>query len=179
MVNCSLPRLVGGVVAALSILLAIAAPSRALTAEEAMRFTYWTECSPLRLAIVVIDPESAARVGLTEEVVATAVRSRLRAARLYTDTDNLEIPLLVMHVDVASSKRITGGAFLIDVALHKPLHDPLTGLSSYAHTNYPHGLAYRPFGLHAGKAAFILSQIGLAMDGFLDAYLRVNEPACY
>lgn len=34
-------------------------------------------------------------------------------------------------------------------------------------------------GVSSGNAAFILSAIAQAMDGFLDAYLRVNEPACY
>ena len=143
-----------------------------------MRFVYWTGCSPLRL-VVVMDSEDAVRMGLTEEVVATAVRSRLRAARLYTDTDNREVPSLVIHVSVVNSQRRPGGAFVVDVALSKHLYDPLSGLSFPAQTNDLTGLLYSKFGLHSGNAAFILSGIAQAMDGFLDAYLRVNEPACY
>ena len=177
MEHCRL-RLAWGVLMALSVLLAVAAPLRAVTnAEESMRFMYWTGCSPLKL-IVAMDSDDAVRMGLTEEAIATAVRSRLRAARLYTDTNDREVPLLVMHVGVVSSKRITGGAFSIDVALHKHLYDPLSGHSFSAQTNDIAGLLYGILGLHAGNAAFILSQIGRAMDGFIDTYLRVNEPAC-
>ena len=169
-------RLVGGGLVALSVLLAIAAPLQAVTnVEEFWRFTYWTGCSPLRL-FVAMDSEDAVRMGLTEEAVATAVRSRLRAARLYTDTNNSEVPGLVVHVSVFSSQRRTGGAFSIDVALYKPLYDPLTSLSMPARTNDITTSAR--IGLHAGNAAFILSEIAQAMDEFLDAYLRVNEPAC-
>ena len=143
-----------------------------------MRFTYWTRCSPLRL-LVAMDPRDAVRIGLTEEVVATTVRSRLRAARLYTDTNNLEVPALLIHVGVVNSRRRPGGVFSIDIALHKHLYDPLTGHSFPAQTNDITGLGYGFLGLHAGNSSFILSQIARAMDGFLDAYLRVNEPACY
>lgn len=101
-------RLVGSVAAALSVLLA-AAPLQADTeAEEArMRFAYWTGCSPLKLFVSVASGpggELARRMGLTEAVVATAVRSRLRAARLYTDADNVEAPLLVARVTVYHSE---------------------------------------------------------------------------
>ena len=171
-------RLVGGVVVALLVLLAVAASSQAVTdAEEFMRFTYWTGCSLLGL-VVAIDSEDAVRMGLTEEAITTAVRSRLRSARLYTDTNDREVPVLVVYVGVVNSQKIAGGAFSIDVALHKHLYDPLSGLSFPAQTNDVAGRGYGGVGLHAGNAAFILSEIARAMDGFLDAYLRVNEPAC-
>ena len=176
MEHCRL-RLAWSVLVALSVLLA-AAPLQAVTnAEEMMRFAYWTGCSPLRLR-VVMDSEDAVRMGLTQEAVATTARSRLRAARLYTDPNNREAPVLIIHVGVVSSKKRTGGAFIVDVALHKLLYDTLSGLSKPARTNDITGLLYSRVGLHAGNAAFILSEIARAMDGFLDAYLRVNEPAC-
>ncbi len=178
MANCSLPRLVGSGAAVLLVLLAIAAPSWALTdVEELMRFTYWTGCSPLRL-LVVMESDDAVKMGLTEEAITTAVRSRLRAARLHTDTDDPETPILMMYVRVVNSKRITGGAFRIDAALHKFLYDPLTGLSSLARTNDIFG-RHAKIGLHSEDAAFILSGIAQVMEGFLDEYLRFNEPACY
>ncbi len=169
-------RLVGGVLVALSVLLAIAAPSQAITNEEFMRFTYWTGCSPLRLGVVI--SEDAVTAGLTEESVATAVRSRLRSAWLYTDTNDLEVPMLMVHVSVVNSRRRPGGAFSIEMALYKHLYDPLTGLSIPARTNDMVGGLYGKTGMYSGNAAFILSVIAQAMDGFLDAYLRVNEPAC-
>ena len=188
--NCSLPRLVGGGTAVLLVLLAIAAPSRALadgekSLRDLMRFTYWTECSPLRLIVLIGDPEEAARIGLTEEAITTAVRSRLRAARLYTDTSNPEVPRLVILVRVVNSKIVTGGAFNIDMALNKPRYDPLSGHSFPAGPGSLLRLLTNShstdLGLHSGDStglAFILSAIGQKMDGFLDAYLRVNESAC-
>ena len=145
--------------------------------QDIERFWYWTGCSPLRLR-VLINPTEAVRMDLTQEAVATAVRSRLRAARLYTDTNNREVPLLMIYVDLVNSKRMTGGAFIIQAALLKHLYDPLSGLSFLAQTN-PNLTQDSAMGLHAGKAAFIRSQIASVMDHFLDAYLRVNEPACY
>ena len=169
-------RLVGVVLVALLVLLAIAAPSQAITNEEFMRFTYWTGCSPLRLGVV--PSEDAATVGLTEGVITTAVRSRLRSAWLYTDTNDREVPMLMVHVSVVNSRRRPGGVFSIEMALHKHLYDPLTGLSIPARTNDIVGGIYSKIGMYSGNAYFILSAIAQAMDGFLDAYLRVNEPAC-
>ena len=175
MEHCRL-RLVGGVLVALLVLLA-AAPLQAVTdAEEFMRFTYWTGCSPLRLGVA--PSEDAVTVGLTEGVITTAVRSRLRSARLYTDTNDREVPMLIVHVSVVNSRRRPGGAFSIEMALHKHLYDPLTGLSIPAQTNDIVGGLYGKTGMYSGNAYFILSMIAQAMDGFLDAYLRVNEPAC-
>ena len=169
-------RLVGVVLVALLVLLAIAAPSQAITNEELMRFTYWTGCSPLRL--VVASSEDAVTVGLTEGVITTAVRSRLRSARLYTDTNDREVPTLMVYVSVVNSRRRPGGVFSITMALHKHLYDPLTGLSFPARTNSITGEIYSRIGMYSGNADFILSGVAQAMDGFLDAYLRVNEPAC-
>lgn len=144
---------------------------------ETERFMYWTECSPLGL-FVFADPgnEDVVRMGLTEEDIATAVRSRLRAARLYAGMNNREVPQLMIAVRVVNSKIRTGGAVSINVGLFKHLYDPLSSFSSLAQTN---PLFDSAIGLHAGKPAFVLSQIGQMMDGFLDTYLRVNEPACY
>ena len=170
-------RLVGDILVALLVLLAAAAPLQAVTTgEEFMRFTYWTGCSPLRLGVAI--SEDAVTAGLTEESVATAVRSRLRSAWLYTDTNDLEVPMLIVHVSVSNSRRRPGGAFSIEMALYKHLYDPLTGLSIPARTNDMAGGLYGKTGMYSGNTAFILSGIAQAMDGFLDAYLRVNEPAC-
>ena len=172
-------RLVGAVVAALSVLLAATAPLQAVTeAKEArMRFAYWTGCSPLKLFVSISTAEAARRMGLTEAVVATAVRSRLRAARIYTDTDNVEVPLLVAHVALYHSEdqQITGGAHDVTLSLYKHVDDPLSGLSGYAETKI---VRVGMLGMHDGKAAFILSGIARIMDSFIDDYLRVNEPAC-
>ena len=172
-------RLVGAVVAALSVLLAATAPLQAVTeAKEArMRFAYWTGCSPLKLFVSILTVEAARRMGLTEAAVATAVRSRLRAARIYTDTDNAEVPLLVAQVAIyySEDQQIIGGAHHVRLSLYKHVHDPLSGLSGYAETKIlPVGM----LGVHDGKAAFILSGIAGIMDSFIDDYLRVNEPAC-
>lgn len=171
MKHCHL-RLVGSIATALL----AAAPLQADTkAEEArMRFAYWTGCSPLKLFVSVPSVEA---MGLTEAAVGTAVRSRLRAARIYTDTDNVEIPLLVTAVGVypLEGQQIAGGAFHVRLSLYKHIYDPLSGLSSYAETSI---FPAQRIGIHDGKAAFILSVIARMMDSFIDDYLRINDPAC-
>lgn len=176
MEHCRL-RLAWGVLVALSVLLAVAAPLQAVTVEESERFLFWTGCSPLRLNILMLpdsiapDPDSVS-MGLTEAVVTTAVRSRLRAARIYAD--NEEAPVLIVNLRVIHSKQRPGGAFAVDITLHKRVYDPLSGVSGYVQT----AVCNITLGLHAGQAAFILSTIAQRMDEFIDNYLRVNEPAC-
>ena len=138
MEHCRL-RLAWSVLVALSVLLA-AAPLQAVTnVEESERFLFWTGCSPLRLNILMLpdsiapDPDSVS-MGLTEVVVATAVRSRLRAARIYADADSEEAPVLIVNLRVIHSKQRTGGAFAVDITLHKRVYDPLSGVSGYVQT---------------------------------------------
>lgn len=47
------------------------------------RFRLWTGCQPVGLLVESLS-ESATEIGLTEESIQTLIRSRLRAARIYT-----------------------------------------------------------------------------------------------
>ena len=190
MVNCSLPRLVGGGVVTLAVLLTSAAPLQALqavrdfTEEELMRFRfpYWTGCSRLKLSVFFATEHSeVAKIGLTQESVVAAVRSRLRAAGLYAGmsagppTEIGEDPVLLISFSLINSKIRRGGPFVLDVGLYKKLYDPLSGLYAFAQTN---GVLDRAIGQHSGDATYILSSVARMMDRFLDLYLEVNEPAC-
>ena len=52
------------------------------------RFRLWDRCRPMDLRVYV--DEGATAIGLTEETVTAAVRSRLRAARLYENGSESE-----------------------------------------------------------------------------------------
>ena len=110
-------------------------------------------------------------VGLTDEddvldnltigQIEQAVRSRLRAARLYRESSGYWLAIRVL---------VVGSAFSTILFFHKPLHDPVSDVSDFAITwqnNYA--------GTHGGNANFVISSVSQAMDAFLDQYLRVNE----
>ncbi len=48
------------------------------------RFRLWNDCSPVYLLVESLQ-DDAAKIGLTRDRIETLTRSRLRAARIYTD----------------------------------------------------------------------------------------------
>jgi len=127
------------------------------------RFELANACEPIALIVEELDREERA-IGLTQAAIATTVRSRLRAARLYEARPG---PFLYVYVNVF------GSAFSVRVAFNKMLFDPISGLKFGATT-------WQDSATGEGRevADLILSWIGQSTDRFLDAYLRVNAPAC-
>ena len=141
----------------------ISAPSLGKEATALDRFRLWANCNPMNLVVEEQDKD-AKTIGLETDEVTAAVRSRLRAARLF-DADSL--PYLYVSIYVASR------AFSIRVKYYQWMKDTVSGLSGYAVK-----WSTRSFGTHGDDPTFILSSLSGNMDRFLDEYLRVNASAC-
>ena len=167
--------------AALLVLLLVAAPALGQQPTPVDRFRLFTGCSPLRISVEVQDDEND--LGLSEERVETAVRSRLRGARLYysgptaldvligrTDVEPaavLRIPILSVWVHVARR------AFSIGLEMRQEVITTYTDLSGIAST-----WVTQTTGTHGQDHNFVLGSVAQLMDGFIDDYLRVNDEAC-
>ena len=131
---------------------------------ERERFHLFTGCRHL-LPLVTVEDE-----GAFADSVRAAVESRLRGARLYSDDDPRG---LVLRVNV---ERGDGSTFVIELGLLKPLFDPITGLSSYAHAVLGGGRRYGIYG--TGHQGSIREGVADIVDRFINDYLRVNAEAC-
>ena len=130
-------------------------------------FKLFNFCRPMLLEVA--DLTSDARgIGLTEEGVQLAVESRLRAARLYTESWE-EANLAFLFIDVHVARR----AFSITVQYHKLVTDLATNSNGPAIT-WDDGST----GTYRSGAGFIIQGLSSYLDKFLANYLRVNDPAC-
>ena len=127
------------------------------------RFRLWDNCQPMDL-IVASTSKDTNDLRLTKETIATAVRSRLRAARLY---DTSALPFVRVYV------QIVGSAFSTDFRYYKMVKDLASGHENAA-TSWSRGST----GTHGRDSSYILSAISEHTDEFIDEYLRVNEEAC-
>ena len=131
------------------------------------RFRLWNECRPTYLLVEGMDDEAAA-IGLTKDAIEIAVRSRLRAARLYNE-DLSEGAWSYLYINV----NVTAHAFSTSAEYMKQLNDVATGLG-YAATTWDSGAV----GTHGRNSDYILRDVAHRTDRFIDEYLRVNEDAC-
>ena len=127
------------------------------------RFRLWNDCRAMDLIVEGLN-QDAADIGLTRDAIETAVRSRLRAARLY-DAD----AVAYLYVNVHVVRR----AFGKTLNYRKYLFDPASDESRFA-TTWDIGST----GTHGGDGSYILSGVSQHMDEFIDEYLRVNADAC-
>ena len=112
--------------------------------------------------------DDATSIGLTKDAIEVAARSRLRAARLYTeDLDEAALSFLVIQVDVGSD------AFSVRIAYGKRKRDLATGLELVA-MSWDGG----SIGTHGRDSSYILSTVAQHTDKFIDEYLRVNTDSC-
>ena len=152
------------IAAALVALPALAAVFSAAESNAADDFQLWNACKPTHLVVEGLNND-AAEIGLTKERIATLARSRLRAARIYSNI--LSEPYLYVRVSVVSV------AFNTEVQFNKYLFDPISEISGYAPT-WDSGQT----GTHGQNASFILQVLSEEVDKFIDEYLRVNAEAC-
>ena len=146
-----------------SMLVWIADSALAASVTDTDRFELWNDCRPMGLVVQDLS-EDAAQIGLTKERIAIAVRSRLRAARLYEVSAT---PFLYVNVNVFSP------SFHVIIDYNKFVQDLVTGKTGPASTWMIYGI-----GTHGEDAGYILSGVAMNMDRFIDEYLRVNEDAC-
>ena len=134
------------------------------------KFQLWNNCAEIRLVVEHLPPE-AAEFNLRKEDIETAVRSRLRGARIYTenwfDDNGSWIPYLYVMVNTV------GFAFSTNAGLRKRVSDPVSGQFGFAET-WQRGLV----GMHSNDASYIISAVSQYTDQFIDEYLRVNAAAC-
>ena len=146
---------------ALAILILVSVSARADEARD--RFEFWAECQPMELVVEDLN-DNAATIGLTEDSIEVAVRSRLRAARLYIESSD---HFLYVNVNVHPV------AFSTHVSFEKWLTDSMSGESAQGST-----WSISSVGTHRKDANYILGGISQYVDTFIDEYLRVNESAC-
>ena len=156
--------------------LVLAAPSDAAEkVTDRDRFNLWTGCGSVELVVEGLSPD-AAKIGLRKEAIATAVRSRLRGARLYAD---LAYRKLYVRVTVV------GDAFGVDFELLRYASSVIWLLPPWVKgkeaearsgtvTTWQKGIT----GTHVGASGHILSSVERVTDIFIDEYLRVNASAC-
>ena len=131
------------------------------------RFKLWNYCGPVELLVEEIREDGKA-IGLTKETITIAVRSRLRAARLYRHIDfGSSWPYLYTNVHVV------GSAFSVRLEFNKKIVDSATLINSYATTWHSTSL-----GIHGQNSGYIISFVEQQTDRFIDEYLRVNANAC-
>lgn len=123
----------------------------------------------MRLEVQALDSDADAQaVGLTEERIQLAVESRLRAARLYTESEK---KANFAHIYIAIS--VIGPAFTIHMGYRKWVTDLANNSNGRATT-----WAAIYTGTHVGDADFIIQSLSSLLDRFLAGYPRVNESAC-
>ena len=135
-------------------------------------FKLWNSCKPVRLVVEDL-PDDAGKIGLRKEDIETAVRSRLRGARVY---DGNASPYLYVNVNVVSHAFSTGVEFRRTAEVVMPSWlkpegmDHLIGIATTWHSGST--------GTHGAQSGFILSSLAPHIDEFIDEYLRVNDTAC-
>ena len=142
-----------------------AASASASEVSDQDRFQLWNECRAMTLVVERL-PEDATTIGLTKDSIEVAVRSRLRAARLYTE-DYAEAAWLYAKVSVV------GPAFSTALEYWKVVRDLATGLEIQT-TTWDTGAT----GTHGRDSSYILGSVAQSVDSFIDEYLRVNADAC-
>ena len=103
-----------------------------------------------------------------KDAIKIAVRSRLRAARLYIENGR-EAVWARLYINV----NVVGSAFSIGIEYNKVVRDIATNLKLTALT-WLRGST----GTHGGNSNYILSSVAQHADAFIDEYLRVNADAC-
>ncbi len=131
-----------------------------LTAND--RFSLWNDCMPMTLD-VRYEVTKTPKFNLGEIQAGIIVRSRLRAARLYSITTQ------PAHLQLAF--QVLSGSVAVRFDFNKYLYDPVSGTWGRG-TTWIDGF----YGI-AGSDT-VTSQLSVLTDRFIDEYLRVNHSAC-
>lgn len=130
------------------------------------RFRLFNACRPMNLVVEDLSSDAQA-VGLTRERIQLAAESRLRAARLYTESRE-KANRAYLYISI----HVLGRAHSITVNYNKWVTDLANNSNGLATTWVTGGT-----GTH-DTAGFIIQYLSSYLDEFLAEYLRVNEPAC-
>jgi len=136
-------------------------------AEDLKRFKLCNICRPVRLEIEDLR-RNATDIGLTEDRLRIIAESRLRAARIYTDSEE-ESNGAGLRILVA----VGLGVSSVQVRYFKHLFDPVS-LRSSIHVTWQTVSNSE----HGGDSRVIIQSVSEQVDKFLVEYLRVNEEHC-
>lgn len=131
-------------------------------------FKLWNKCAPTELVVESLSSK-AIEIGLSIERIETLARSRLRAARIYSDWSSETY--LYVRVTVGSTY------YGLDIQFKKILFDALSSEKADGQgfaTTWDRGSA----GSHGQDAGYIVQHVSEHIDEFIDEYLRVNAEAC-
>ena len=142
-------------------------PPACFEADAYARFQLCNACRPVPLLIERLD-RAATDIGLTKDRLRITAESRLRAARLYTDSGE-ESNGAVLYINVG----VLGPAVNLEVQYHKRLLDLVAFEAGVAPTWRRGSL-----GTHGRDPGFIVQSVSEKVDEFLVEYLRVNEEHC-
>ena len=125
-------------------------------------------CGQIGLDVYV---QNGQEIGLLEESVKIAARSRLRSARLYKEPPGPVSGILDVSVHILRD----GPAFSHRTEFRKIRLDVMT--DSYVLS--PSGWDSMYFGTHGKNANYVLSSLSKSLDLFIDDFLRINnDGAC-
>ena len=146
-----------------------------ISSEEA--FELWNDCQPIAFSVHLQGKNEASKIGLTKEAIETAVRSRLRSARIFKDDpDRRRSISLPPKVNGFLQVSVTLTAVSLDMSMgfEKVMTDEASRYVGWTPTGWWRGL----LGEHVDDGYYFLSGIAPVIDEFIDDYLRVNESAC-
>ena len=138
---------------------------------EKDRFELWSNCDAMNLDVTFQKMDDSS--GLTKETIVTLIRSRLRAARLFSDgTIETGIPsggVLRVHVHTV------GLAYTVQFEFMKSfIIDTTSNIISPVAVTWETDM----LGTHNASSNQIISTISKNIDHFIDEYLRINADAC-
>ena len=157
------------------VIASLLATSPAASADEVSyydRFELWNGCKDVKLLVESLS-DDAGEIALRKEDIETAVRSRLRGARIYDDRTSA-----YLYVNI----NVVGIAFNIDVQFNRgvevvyPFWEKPEGIFPLA--GHAPTWQWGSTGTHANDPSYILSAVARHTDKFIDEYLRVNADAC-
>ena len=141
--------------------------------EDTADFQLLDSCYPMGVRISVdLDDDDPKDYGVSSNRVRTVVESRLRAARLYADTDSWFTRVLHDNL-LAVRVWFVGAAVLIQVEFWKKLADPVSRLRALVPAWTDERL-----GVHGGDGSYVMQHLSELIDRFILEYLRVNDEDC-
>ena len=130
------------------------------------RFQLFNTCRPVRLVVETVNADAHA-IGLTKAILQDCAESRLRTARLYTESEQVaQGAYLYVNVNVATP------AFSISTLYYKAVIDAF-GAGGPAAT-----WALAGAGTHKGDADYVVTALSWHVDRFLAEYRHVNGESC-
>ena len=134
----------------------------------------WNGCRPVAFKAHLQGQDEAKKIGLTGKAIETAVRSRLRGARLFLDAPDFRARPTKAAGYLRIGVHLRDGFVTWRVHFEKRSKDLATGLVGFS----PTGWQKAAFGGYVSDGNAILYGIATALDAFVDDYLRVNKSAC-